>query len=83
MDKKRQIAEALSQLEQASKHRPSFSMEALDAMYAAKRRKEIEALATWPGSFRSFERKRLAHQKRSNQNLYCVLPKDCPAFIIQ
>lgn len=83
VDKKRQIDEAIRQLEMAAGHKPSFSMEALDAMYAAKRRKELEALAKWPGSFRSFERKRLAFQKRQGQNLYCVLPRECPAYIIQ
>lgn len=83
MDKKRQVDEALKQLEMAAGHKPSFSMEALDAMYAAKRRKEVEAMAAWSGSFRSFERKRLAHQKKQNQNLYCVLPNVCPPYIVK
>lgn len=83
MDKKRQVDEALKQLEMAANHKPHFAMEALDAMYAAKRRKEVEAMAAWRGSFRSFERKRLAHQKKQNQNLYCVLPNVCPAYIVK
>ncbi|MFZ5757169.1 MAG: hypothetical protein ACOY3X_09715 [Pseudomonadota bacterium] len=83
MDKKRQIDEALAQFQEASKARPRIAMEALDAMYAAKRRKEVEALSRWSGSFRSFERKRLKYQKDNNINLYCVLPKVCPAYIIQ
>lgn len=83
MDKKRQIDESMAQLKRAAGTKPRFSMEALDAMYAAKRLKEVEALAKWPGSFRSFERKRLKYQKDNNINLYCILPKVCPAYIIQ
>ncbi len=83
MDKKRQIDVALEQLKQAAATKPTFAMEALDAMYAAKRRKEIEALAKYTGSFRSFERKRLKFQKEQNQNLYCVLPKECPPYLIK
>lgn len=83
MNKKRQVDEALKQLEMAAGHKPSFAMEALDAMYAAKRRKEVEAMAAWRGSFRSFERKRLAFQKKQNQNLYCVLPNICPPYLVK
>ncbi|MFZ5722502.1 MAG: hypothetical protein ACOY33_02460 [Pseudomonadota bacterium] len=83
MDKKKKIDMALNQLDQAAKTKPQFAMEAFDAMYASKRKREVEALAKWPGSFRSFERKRLKYQKDSNQNLYCILPKVCPPFIIQ
>lgn len=83
LNKKKDIDRALEELAVAARQKPRFSMEALDAMYAAKRRREVEALAQWKGTFRSFERKRLAHQKKANNNLYCVLPKDCPPFIIQ
>ena len=83
LNSKREIERALAELDKAAAQKPRFAMEALDAMYAAKRRREIRALAEWKGTFRSFERKRLAWQKRNNNNLYCVLPKDCPAFIIQ
>lgn len=83
MNKKREIEAAIAELKKASTTKPRFSMEALDAMYSAKRMREVEALAKWPGSFRSFERKRLRHQKASNQNLYCVLPKVCPPYIVQ
>jgi len=83
MNKKREIEAAIAELKKASTTKPRFSMEALDAMYAAKRMREVEALAKWPGSFRSFERKRLRHQKASNQNLYCVLPKVCPPYIVE
>lgn len=83
MNKKREIEPAMEQLRLAAAAKPRFAMEALDAMYASKRLREVEALAKWPGSFRSFERKRLKHQKQSNQNLYCVMPKICPPFIIE
>jgi tetratricopeptide (TPR) repeat protein len=83
LNNKRKIDRAIEELDKAATQRPSFAMEALDAMYAAKRRKEVRALAEWKGTFRSFERKRLAWQKHNNNNLYCVLPKECPAFIIQ
>jgi hypothetical protein len=82
MDKKRQIDAALEQFRLAAAAKPNFAMEALDSMYAAKRRKEIEALAASPVSFRSFERRRLKHQKQSSINLYCVLPQVCPAYIV-
>lgn len=82
LNRKRDIDRALEELDKAAAQRPLFAMEALDAMYAAKRRREVRALAEWKGTFRSFERKRLAWQKRNNNNLYCVLPKDCPPFII-
>ncbi len=82
LNNKREIDRSLAELAQAARQKPRFAMEALDAMYAAKRRREVEALADWKGSFRSFERKRLAFQKRSNQNLYCVLPKECPPYLI-
>lgn len=83
MNKKRQVDEALKQLDMAAGHKPNFAMEALDSMYAAKRRKEVEAMAKWRGSFRSFERKRLAFQKKQNQNLYCVLPNTCPPYLVK
>jgi hypothetical protein len=82
MDKKRQIEAALEQFKLAAGAKPNFSMEALDSMYAAKRRKEIEALAKSPVSFRSFERRRLKHQKQSSINLYCVLPQVCPPYLV-
>lgn len=83
LNKRKEIDRALEELKQAAAQKPRYAMEALDAMYAAKRRKEIQALAEWKGTYRSFERKRLAHQKRNNINLFCVLPQDCPAFVIQ
>ena len=81
--KKRNLEQALAEIEKAAKMKPYFAMEALDAMYAAKRTKEIEALAKFEGSFRAFERKRMRYQKDSNINLYCVLPKECPPFLIK
>lgn len=82
MNKKRDIEEALGQLKRAEGTRPRFAMEALDAMYAAKRRREVEALAKSQASFRSFERKRMKYQKTRGENLYCVLPDLCKPFLI-
>lgn len=82
VNKRRDIDEALDQLRRAEKTRPRFAMEALDAMYASKRRREVEALAKSTASFRSFERKRLKYQKENNINLYCVLPQTCKPFLI-
>ena len=83
INKRRDIGLALEQLKRASTTRPRFAMEALDAMYAAKRRREVEALAKSTVSFRSFERKRIRHMKDRNENLYCVLPNICKPFIVQ
>lgn len=83
INKRRDIQEAIEQLKKASTTRPRFAMEALDAMYAAKRRREVEALAKSTVSFRSFERKRMRHMKDRNENLYCVLPNICKPFIVQ
>ncbi|MFZ5755825.1 MAG: hypothetical protein ACOY3X_02870 [Pseudomonadota bacterium] len=82
LNKKRDIDEAIEQLKRAESTRPRFAMEALDAMYASKRKREVEALARSSASFRSFERKRLKYQKERNENLYCVLPGTCKPFII-
>lgn len=82
MNKKRDIDEAIAQLKRAQAVKPRFAMEALDAMYAAKRLKEVEALAKSSASFRSFERKRLQYQKDKGQNLYCVLPEVCRPYLI-
>lgn len=83
VNKKRQIDKAIEELRRAAQIRPTYAMEALDAMYAAKRLKEVEALAKSSMSFRSFERKRLKHQKDRNENLYCVLPERCQPFIVK
>lgn len=83
INKRRDIGLALEQLKRASTTRPRFAMEALDAMYAAKRRREVESLAKSTVSFRSFERKRIRYMKDRNENLYCVLPNICKPFIVQ
>lgn len=83
MAKKREIEQALHHLSYAANIRPTTALEALDSMYAAKRKKEVEALAAWSGSFRAYERKRLAYQKSTGKNLYCVLPEKCPPFIVR
>lgn len=82
MNKKRDIDETMTQLKRAQAIKPRFAMEALDAMYAAKRYREVEALAKSQASFRSFERKRLKYQKDRGENLYCVLPDVCKPYLI-
>ncbi len=82
INKRRDITQALDQLKRASMTRPRFAMEALDAMYAAKRRKEVEALAKSNVSFRSFERQRTRYMRENKVNLYCVLPSVCKPFIV-
>lgn len=83
LNKKRDIEEAIGQLKRAAATKPRHAMEALDAMYASKRQREVEALARSQASFRSFERKRLKQQKEGGQNLMCVLPDRCKPFLIQ
>ncbi len=83
LNKRRDIDEALKQLKQAASTAPTMAIEALDAMYAAKRSHEIEALAASSTSFRAFERNRLKYQKEHNENLYCVLPDICKPFLVK
>lgn len=82
LNKRRDIDDAIAQLRRAEQTPPRFAMEALDAMYASKRRREVEAWANSQASFRSFERKRLRYQKERNENLYCVLPGQCKPYLI-
>jgi tetratricopeptide (TPR) repeat protein len=82
LNKKRDIAEAIEQLKKAAATKPRFAMEALDAMYAHKRLREVEALAKSPASFRKFERARLRYQKENRMNLSCVLAEVCKPFLI-
>jgi hypothetical protein len=54
-------------------------MEALDAMYASKRFKEIRDFLTTNKSFRSFERARRAQQRKTGENLTNVY---LPPFLL-
>lgn len=72
IDRKRGLALAIAELQQAAAQKPRSALEALDAMYAVKRRRELQALQAAGGSFRAFERKRMAWQKETGKNLFCV-----------
>lgn len=69
VNKKRELDVAVAEIEKASKMKPYFAMEALDAMYAAKRYKEIKDFIDTRKSFRAFERARRAHQRKTGENL--------------
>lgn len=77
--KKRGLDAALVEIEKASKMRPYFAMEALDAMYASKRQKEIRDFIGTGKSFRAFERARRAHQRETKENLTNVYK---PPFLL-
>jgi hypothetical protein len=79
INKKRNLDKALQEIEVASKMRPHFAMEALDAMYASKRFKEIRDFLTTNKSFRSFERARRAQQRKTGENLTNVY---LPPFLL-
>lgn len=83
INRRRDLDEAIAQLRRAASTRPRMAMEALDAMYAHKRLREVQAFAESGVSFRTFERRRARYQRARNENLYCVLPESCPPFIVQ
>lgn len=77
--KKRNLEQALAEIEKAAKMKPYFAMEALDAMYAAKRTKEIRDFIATGKSFRAFERDRRAQQRKTGENLTNVYK---PPFLL-
>lgn len=79
MNRKRDADEAMLHLEKAAGIQPLFSMEALDAMYAYKRMKEVEDFMSYGRSFRAYERKRRKYVKETDENLYNVLK---PPFLV-
>lgn len=79
INKKRNLDVALAEIEKAAKMRPYFAMEALDAMYAAKRAKEIRDFIATGKSFRAFERDRRAQQRKTGENLTNVYK---PPFLL-
>ena len=68
-NRKRDINEALSLFEQASRMQPQFSMDALDTMYAYKRLQEVRLFALNYRSFREFEKARRKFIKVTDRNL--------------
>lgn len=77
--RRRDLNEVLDQLEQGMKLPPSYSMEALDAMYAAKRLEEVKDFARWGRSYRAYERERRRHVRSTDANLHNVLQ---PPFLV-
>ena len=73
MEQARETEEAIRQLQAGVAAKPSFSMEALDVLYAGKRLAEVQALQDSGMSFRAFDRARRRHMERSGENLYSVL----------
>lgn len=79
IDRKRGLELALSELQRAAAQKPYSALEALDAMYAAKRRRELQSLLDSGSSFRAFERERNRRQQKSGVNPYCIA---CPPFLM-
>jgi tetratricopeptide (TPR) repeat protein len=73
MNRKRELNTAMRHLERATRIRPSFAMEALDAMYAYKRLQEIRLYALNYRSFRDFEKERFAFTRKTDRNLTSIL----------
>lgn len=67
--KKRHLNEALSYYERATKIKPTWSMDALDVMYAHKRLAEIKLFEANYRSFRTFERQRRRFSRVTDRNL--------------
>lgn len=79
MNKTRDAREMLEHLTLAQNIPPTFAMEALDSMYAAKRLREVEDFLRYGKSFRSYERSRRRHVRDTDENLYSVLR---PPFLL-
>lgn len=73
MEQTRETEEAIRQLEIGAATKPSFSMEALDVLYAKKRLAEVKALQQSGMGFRAFDRARRKYMERSGDNLYSVM----------
>ncbi len=79
MNKTRDAREMIEHLTVAQSIPPTFAMEALDSMYAAKRLREVEDFLRYGKSFRSYERERRRHVRDTDENLYSVLQ---PPFLL-
>jgi hypothetical protein len=73
MEQTRETEEAIRQLEIGAATEPSFSMEALDVLYAKKRLAEVRALQQSGMGFRAFDRARRKYMERTGDNLYSVM----------
>lgn len=79
MNKKRELQEALEHLQTAMYIHPTFAMEALDSMYAAKRMRELQDFISYRRSFRSYERRRRRYVRETDENLHNIRR---PPFLI-
>lgn len=77
--RRRDIDDVLEQLEAAVSIQPTFSMEALDAMYSAKRLQEVRDFMEYGRGFRSYERERRSFMRSDDVNLHSVL---LPPFLV-
>ncbi len=73
MEQTRETEEAIRQLEVGAAMESSFSMEALDVLYAKKRLAEVKALQQSGMGFRAFDRARRKYMERTGENLYSVM----------
>ena len=71
--RRREIDDVLEQLETAVTIQPTFAMEALDAMYAAKRLQEVQDFMLYGRGFRAYERERRRFMRGDDVNLHSVL----------
>lgn len=79
MNKTRDARAMIQHLTLAQNIPPTFAMEALDSIYAAKRLGEVEDFLRYGKSFRSYERSRRRHVRDTDENLYRVLR---PPFLL-
>lgn len=73
VDRDNAVENAIEQFEKAVSIEPSFSMEALDQLYAQKRLAEVRAWRETDMSFADFDKQRRKYMWRNNVNLYSVL----------
>lgn len=73
MSRKREINNAIRYMEKAMQIHPTFSMDALDAMYAYKRLQEVRLYALNFRSFRDFDKARREFARETDRNLTSVL----------
>lgn len=73
MNRKRDLNKSMKYLEDATKMRPQYSMDALDTMYAYKRLQEVKLYALNYRSFRKFEKARRKFSKATDRNLTNIL----------
>ena len=73
MSRKRDLNQAIDYLNKATRYTPTWSMDALDTMYAFKRLQEAHLYDQYYRSFRAFERHRRRFSRVTDHNLTNVL----------